>query len=107
MVLRNRRSKLDRFSVACLAVGGVLFLISAVCYIIAVILLLTPAVEPVPRFTFGEIGNMAGIAGMLIIPLFIASAMIQNHRITKREKTGNDIDDNSEHGAAGSSRPDQ
>lgn len=99
------RSKLDRFSVGVLMVGFVLFLISAVCYAATVVIVLTPEDEPFPSFTLPELGNIAGVSGMAIVPIFIVTAMIQNHRIKKREnQTGNDIDDDhTERGTAGRS----
>lgn len=105
----RRRSKLDRFSIGVLVVGFVLFLISAVCYTVTVILILTPAVEPMPTFTLPELGNIAGVLGMVVIPIFIVTSIIQDYRIRKREKqTGNDIDDDHPKlGAAGGSGPDQ
>lgn len=99
------RSKLDRFSIGVVVVGFVLFLISAVCYFVTVVIILTPDNEPFPTFTLPELGNIAGISGMAIIPIFIVTAIIQNYRIKKREtQTGNDIDDDhTERGTAGGS----
>ena len=101
----HRKSKLDRFSVALLAVGGVLFLISAFSYLVALYILLTPPPDDLPpEFTLIEIANMAGIAGMIVIPMFIITALIVNYREKRRDKkTGIDSDDNPQPGTAGSS----
>lgn len=96
---KTQKSKLDRLSMALLVFGFILFLEAAICYAIAATHLLMEH-EPIV-LTLGQIGNIAGISGMIIIPFFILSAAITNYRLTK---TGNDLDDDHpERGTAGSS----
>jgi hypothetical protein len=104
-----RKSKLDRFSVVLISIALMLFIVSAVCYVIAVLIFfLPPAGDPLPTFSILDIANFTGIGGMVVVPLFIASAVFVNIREKRREKkTGKDLDDNPESGAAGRSRPDQ
>jgi hypothetical protein len=100
---QQRRSKLDTLSLVLIAFAASLFLISALSYLAAIILLLLEHGE-VPRFSLGDIGNFAGIGGMLIVPLFVVSALTVQWREKRREKkTGQDIDDQTERGTAGRS----
>jgi hypothetical protein len=106
-MIRRHRSKLDLTSMAFLVVGFVLFLIAAACYTVTAIYLLVEPGAPIPVLSLTEFGNIAGVSGMLVIPLFIVTAAIQNFRINRRNKRlENDIGDNPEPGAAERSQPD-
>lgn len=100
----QRRSKLDMTSMVFLVAGFTLFIIAAICYSVAVVhLLMFPGAPPL-QFTLGQFGNFAGIGGMLIIPLFIITAIAVTIRDQRREKkTGNDIGTDTKPGAAGRS----
>lgn len=99
-----RKSKLDRFSISLAVTGLVLFLIAALCYLLSLYLFLTPPSEQPPEFTLTEIGNVAGLAGMVVIPFFILTASIQIYRESKDDKKPrHDEDLETEHGTAGSS----
>lgn len=90
-------------SIVLIALAASLFLIAATSYLVAVILLVTNH-GVAPTFTLGDIGNFAGIGGMIIVPLFVVSAVTVTWRENRREKkTGQDIDAETEHGTAGSS----
>jgi len=91
-------------SLAFLIVGFVLFLIAAACYLLTAIYLLTHPGNAIPAVSLTELGNIAGVSGMLVIPLFIVTAMIQNYRVKRREKN---VDDNPEPGATERSRSDR
>lgn len=91
-------------SIAFLIVGFVLFLIAAVSYAVTAVYLLTHPGESVPHFTLTEIGNISGVSGMLVIPVFIVTAMIQNFRVKRREKN---VGNNPKPGATERSRSDR
>lgn len=99
-----RRSKLDVFGFIMLVGGGTLFLIAAVCMLVSLFFYTVPGM-PIPQFTLLDFGVFMGMAGMLIIPLFLVSAVINIIRDRRRiSKTGNDIDEvHPERGAAGRS----
>ncbi len=84
--------------------GFSLFVISAVFYIVAVWFLLVPAEPTIIQLTLGQIGNIFGIGGMLIIPIFIVCTFIlmwRGNKLRKQETT--DDDDHTEFGTAGGS----
>jgi len=66
-------------------VSVVLFAMSATLYLVAVIVLVNHGVPPL--FTLGEVATMLGLAGMVTVPIFIVSALIQNWRETRKLKT--------------------
>lgn len=74
-----------------------LFLASAVFYVISVIVLSVHDGPP-PLFTLGEIATYLGIAGMGVIPLYIITEVIAAWR--ERKKTGKNLDDKPERGTA-------
>lgn len=82
--------------------GGTLFLIAATLMLVSLFFYTVPG-APIPRFTLLDFGVFAGAAGMLIIPLFLVSAVINIIRDRRRiSKTGNDIDEaTTERGTAG------
>jgi hypothetical protein len=97
----RRRSKLDAFGMSMLVAGGTLFLVAAACLLVSLFFYTVPGVA-IPEFTLLEFGTFAGIAGMLVIPLFLVSAVINLIRDRRNTQTGNDIDeDHTERGAAG------
>lgn len=90
-------------SLVLIALAASLFLIAAASYVAAITLLyLENGVAP--TFTLGDIGNFAGIGGMLIVPLYVISALTIHWRENRREKkTGQDIGDQTKRGTAGRS----
>lgn len=101
------RSKLDTFGMSMLAVGGVFFLVSATCFVIS-LALITEGIR-LPMFSLLDVGVLAGGTGMVIIPFFVLTMVINNIRERRRiTQTGNDIDEaHPERGAASGSGPDQ
>ena len=91
-------------SVGFLVAGFILFLIASVCYTVTAVYLLTHVGAAVPVLSLTQFGNVAGIGGMTIIPLFVVTAIIQNFRIKRREK---DVGDKAEPGTAERSRSDR
>lgn len=90
MTHHHRRSKLDWFSQALLVVSFVLFIIAAVCYTASMIMFYTGEPGPSPTYSLTQIGNFAGIVGMIIMPLFIVTAIIG---LTRSKETGKDFDE--------------
>ena len=98
---KRLRSKLDATSVVLIVAAFTLFLIAAICYTASVIILYVADARP--YFTLTEIGNFAGIGGMIVVPLFIVAAVTVNIRDKRRELKEKSSDDNPEQRTAGSS----
>jgi len=86
-----KRSKFDTASVVVLIVGVTCFAISAISYLIS-IFFITFGGSP-GLLTTTDLGNLAGIVGMIIIPLYIIMAVIQTFREKRQTR-----DDNPEQG---------
>lgn len=100
---QRRRYKLDWVSLSFLVAGVVFFISAGVFYGVTVYTLAVPPYIP-PTLQLYEVANIFGLAGMIVIPMYILAAFTVEWRIRRRaRKTGQDIDDNPKRGTAGSS----
>lgn len=91
-------SFLDGMGIGVLTFVAVLFIFSALCFLLAVIALGVSLDGEPPKFTLGEVALVFGVLGMAVLPLYIVTSLITEFR-EKRKKSRSQVGDKAKHRA--------